>query len=155
VGTGGDTGKETMRFCTTLLPFLPLFGSPRCSWAPVATPARRRWDFVLMQAAQALVGTGGDTGKETVRFCTTLCPFCRSSGRPGARGHRWRHRQGDGEILYYSLSFLPLFRPPRRSWHRMRHRQGDGEIVYRTTFCPLLRPSRRPWAPVATPARRR
>jgi hypothetical protein len=28
-----------------------------------------------LQAAQALVGTGGDTGKETVRFCITLYPF--------------------------------------------------------------------------------
>ncbi len=42
--------------------------------------------FPLFKAAQALVGTGGDTGKETVRFCTILCPFGRSSGRLGARG---------------------------------------------------------------------
>ncbi len=62
VGTGGDTGKETVRFCTTLCP------------------------FAALRAVQALVGTGGDTGKGTVRFCTTLLPF------------------------------FPLFRQPRRSW---------------------------------------
>ncbi len=66
-----------------------------------------------LQAAQALVGTGGDTGKETVRFCTT-------SGRAGAGRRRWRHRIACGENLYCWLPVLLRLvcpGPPESQWH--------------------------------------
>ncbi len=111
--------------------FLTVSRSPLCSVCPVLQPypAQDRPDSLQRQPE-----------------CTG-----RSSGRPGARGHRWRHRQGDGEILYYSLP-LCLFcrssgRPGARG-HWWRHRQGDGEILYHTTilpFLPIFRPPRCSW----------
>ncbi len=182
VGTGGDTGKETVRFCTNLCPFLPLFRPPRRLWAPVATPARRRWDFVLLylrsfcrssgrpgvrghrwrhrqgdseilyyllfasfatlQAVQALVGTNGDAGKETVRLCTTTCPFCRSSGRPGVRGT-------SGDTSKKTVRFCTTPCPFCRSSGRPGVRGTSGDTSKETvrcctTPCPFCRSSGRP-----------
>ncbi len=114
------SSRQTRLTPTPALVHRPLSRPPRRSWAPVATPARRRWDFELLfasfaalQAAQALVGTGGDTGKETVRFCT-------NSGRAGAGRRQWRHRlrmRWEFVLMIARFSRLGCPGPPESQWH--------------------------------------